>query len=68
MMMKDDPTIAPIREIRRRISALCGHGPKRIVKYYIALQKKYQERLVNPVAIADGCQEKVVGVEPVMKK
>ncbi|MDZ7292608.1 MAG: hypothetical protein ONB44_21295 [candidate division KSB1 bacterium] len=46
-MIKDDPTIARIREIRHRISELCDHDPQKIVEYYIQLQKKYQKRLVN---------------------
>jgi hypothetical protein len=68
MMMKDDPTIEQIREIRRRISAMCDHNPRKLVEYYMEFQKKYQNRLSNPVEIADGCEEKVVGVEPVMEK
>jgi len=38
--MKDDPTIARIRQVRHKISERFGHDPKMIVEYYINLQKK----------------------------
>jgi hypothetical protein len=47
MKVKDDPTITRIREARHQISEECGHDPKRIVKYYGELQKKYQDRIVR---------------------
>jgi hypothetical protein len=47
--MEPDPTIARIREIRHRISEECGHDPKRLVEYYMKLEKeKYADRLVRP--------------------
>ncbi len=47
--MNPDPTIARIREARHRISEKCGHDPKKLVEYYIQLQKgKYADRLVRP--------------------
>lgn len=47
--MSPDPTIARIREARHRISEQCGHDPKRLVEYYMKLQKeKYADRLVRP--------------------
>jgi hypothetical protein len=47
--MNPDPTIARIREARHRISAQCGHDPKRLVEYYMKLQEeKYADRLVRP--------------------
>ena len=45
MKVKDDPTIARIRETRHRISEECGHDPRKVVDYYIELQKKYKHRL-----------------------
>ena len=40
MQLKDDPTLASIREIRHEISEEFGHDPQRIVEYYLELQKK----------------------------
>lgn len=45
--MKDDPVIARIREVRHRISAACGHDPKRLVEYYMKLQREHPERLLK---------------------
>ena len=39
--MKPDPAIDEIREVRRKISAECGHDPRRLVAHYV----EYQERL-----------------------
>jgi hypothetical protein len=47
MMPQDDPAIAQIRETRHRISERCGHDPQKLVDYYIELQKKYQDRLLD---------------------
>jgi hypothetical protein len=44
-MLKDDPVIKEVREARSSISEKLGHDPKKIVEYYIKLQKKHQERL-----------------------
>lgn len=44
--MKDDPAIAKIREVRHRISAEHDHDPRKVVEYYIEMQKQYRERLV----------------------
>ena len=46
-MIKEDSTIAQIREIRHQISQQFNHDPKKIIEYYIALQKKFQYRLLN---------------------
>jgi hypothetical protein len=46
--MKDDPTIARIREARHRISEKCGHDPQRLVQYYRDLESRYPpERFVQ---------------------
>jgi hypothetical protein len=39
--MKKDEAINHIREIRRQISAEHEHDPKKLVDYYIQLQKQY---------------------------
>jgi hypothetical protein len=47
MEQKDDPTIERIREARHRISARHSHDPQKIVEYYLELQKKYKQRLLE---------------------
>ncbi len=44
---RSDPTIDEIRAIRRRISAEHGHDPAKLVAYYIELQKKFEDRLLE---------------------
>lgn len=46
--MQDDPTLDHVREVRHRISARCAHDPKKLVEYYIQLQSKYADRLLEP--------------------
>jgi hypothetical protein len=48
-MMQDrsDPVIDEIREIRQRISARFGHDPARLVAYYMKLQERHQDRLID---------------------
>ena len=50
-MIKNDLTIAQIRETRHQISQRFNHDPKKIVEYYIELQKKYRDRLVDDTTI-----------------
>lgn len=50
-MIKDDPTITIIREIRHQISDRFHHDPKIIIEYYIELQKKYRDRLLKESSI-----------------
>ena len=45
--MKDDPAIAKIREVRHRISEEHDHDPRKVIRYYIEMQKQYQDRLVK---------------------
>ena len=45
---ESDPVIDEIREVRRRISARFDHDPKRLIAYYIELQRRYQDRLMDP--------------------
>lgn len=47
MKQKDDPTIGRIREARHLISEEHDHDPQKIVEYYLELQKKYQQRLLE---------------------
>lgn len=47
MKQKDDPTIERIRETRHRISEEHGHDPQKVVEYYLELQKKYKQRLLE---------------------
>ena len=45
--MKDDPTIAAIREARHKISASVNHDPRKLVAHYRELQERHRERLVS---------------------
>ena len=55
---ESDPVIDEIREVRHRISARFDHDPGRLVAYYIELQRRYQDRLIQaekpPNAIPTG--------------
>jgi hypothetical protein len=42
-MTKKDDAISQIREVRHIISEENGHDPRRLVKYYIELQKQYPQ-------------------------
>ena len=44
-MRKDDPTIQAVRDARRRISAMVGHDPRKLVEYYRQLQERHRDRL-----------------------
>jgi hypothetical protein len=48
--MRDDPTIAAVREARHRISESVDHDPKKLVEYYRQLQQRHRERLTSPSA------------------
>jgi hypothetical protein len=61
--MKDDPTIAAIREARHKISASVNHDPRKLVAHYRELQKRHQERLVSrQPAVAERQDEHVPNV------
>lgn len=47
VMKKDVSTIKRIRDSRHRISEKFDHDPKKIIEYYIEIQKKHIERLVD---------------------
>jgi len=44
---QSDPVIDEIREVRHRISEKFGHDPARLVAYYMALQERYRDRLIE---------------------
>ena len=44
-----DPVIDEIRAVRSRISAQFDHDPKKLVQYYMELQKRHADRLVGGV-------------------
>jgi hypothetical protein len=47
--MQDDPALTWIREVRHQISKQCDHDPKQFVEYYIQLQERYKDRLLDLV-------------------
>jgi len=47
--MRPDPIIDQIREVRHRISEQCSHDPKKLIEYYMKLEKEeYADRLLKP--------------------
>jgi hypothetical protein len=42
-----DPVNDEIREVRHRISEQFAHDPARLVAYYIELQERYRDRLID---------------------
>lgn len=47
--MQDDPAVERVREVRHRISQQCEHDPKKLVEYYMRLQERHKERLLQVV-------------------
>ena len=45
-MIRDDPTIAAIREARHRISMAYKHDPRLLIAYYQQLQESYRDRFI----------------------
>jgi len=43
----NDPAIVEIREIRHRISEQCNHDPAQLVAYYMKLQERHRDRLLE---------------------
>lgn len=41
--MKNDPVIDEVRRVRHQISAECGHDAKRMVDYYMKLEKEMRK-------------------------
>jgi len=46
-MMKDDPAIQAVRDVRHRISEAVGHDPRKLVEYYRQLQERHRDRLIS---------------------
>ena len=44
---RSDPVIDEVRQVRQRISARFGHDPARLVAYYMELQERHQDRLID---------------------
>ncbi len=53
----NDPAIDEVRAVRHRISARFDHDPERLVAYYIALQEKFRDCLID-------APKPAVGVDP----
>ena len=53
MKYKVDLTIKRIREARHRISAKFEHDPKKVIEYYMELQKKYRDRILSDTEIEE---------------
>jgi hypothetical protein len=47
--MQDDLAIVHVREVRHRNSQQHAHDPKKLVEYYLQLQEKYKDRLLEQV-------------------
>lgn len=47
MTIKEDPIIDEIRKVRHQISATHDHDPKKVINYYIELQKKYEKKRIK---------------------
>ena len=45
--MQPDSPMVRVRKARCKISEECGNDPRRLVEYYIKLQKRHKDRLVN---------------------
>lgn len=44
---QDKGALEQVREARMKISKQFDHDPKKLVEYYIELQKNYEDRLVS---------------------
>jgi len=53
MKQTDDEPIESIRRTRHEISEEHGHDPRRLVKYYMELQRAHEQRLIATVAPTD---------------
>ncbi len=50
---QSDPVIDEIREVRHRISARFNHDPARLVAYYMQLQERHRERLIDAPRVTE---------------
>ena len=46
---QSDPVIDGVREVRRRITVRFDNDPARLVAYYMKLQERHRERLIDSV-------------------
>jgi hypothetical protein len=56
MMMNQthsDPVIDEIRDIRHTTSARFDHDPERLVEYYMEMQERYRDRLIQSAPAAE---------------
>jgi hypothetical protein len=47
MEAREDAVIEEMRAARRRASQACGHDAARLVEYYMRLQERYEDRLLE---------------------
>lgn len=47
MEARVDAVIEEMRAARRRASQACGHDAARLVEYYMRLQERYEDRLLE---------------------
>jgi hypothetical protein len=45
--------IEEVREVRQRISVRFDHDPTRLVAYYMELQERHRDRLIDPPRAAE---------------
>ena len=50
MKTTEDEPIERIRRTRHEISAQHGHDPRRLVEYYMELQKAHEQQLIDTAA------------------
>jgi hypothetical protein len=55
----NDPVIERIREARHQISEEHSHDPEKVVAYYIELQKRYSQRLLESSQIEEADVENI---------
>ena len=55
--MQDDPAIARVREVRHRISKQFDHDPKKLVEYYMQLQERHKDRLLDLAKLKEAEEE-----------
>lgn len=64
--MKDNPTIARIREARMKISARFGHDIEKLGRYYMKRQKRHKHKLIK--ASSKTSQIGILADESALKK
>ncbi len=56
--MKTDQAIEVVRSVRKAISKEQDHDPRKLLVYYLELQKKYAERLQSPAEVRERTSER----------